>query len=74
MGNSEVQVDRLRFEDKDFRKWDQLHCDLEDKLTGFNRLKFLTAEEEVEKKRLQKQKLIAKDQMQRILYRYNKSL
>lgn len=71
MLNHEV-LDRLKSENKDFKKWDELHGELESKLETFNRLKYLTSEEELEKKRLQKQKLLAKDCMQRILYKFSK--
>jgi hypothetical protein len=72
MVKDEVLIDRLRSENKDFKKWADLHSHLENKLQNFNQLKFLTSEEEVEKKRLQKQKLNAKDHMQLILYQYRR--
>jgi hypothetical protein len=72
MVNHEVLVERLRSEDKGFKKWADLHGRLEDRLQSLSGLKFLTAEEEMEKKRVQKQKLMAKDQMQLILYHYKR--
>lgn len=74
MVNNEVPVERVRFEDEDFGKWKELHSELETRLETFKRLRFLTSEEELEKKRLQKQKLAAKDRMQIILHRHQQSL
>lgn len=70
MVNEERHFDHLKTTNQDFRKWVNLHSELEVKLEGLNRLKYLTVEEEVEKKRLQKQKLFAKDQIHFLLYRF----
>ncbi len=70
MVNEERRFDHLKTTNPDFRKWMDLHSELEVKLEGFNRLKYLTAEEEVEKKRLQKEKLFAKDRIHFLLYRF----
>ncbi len=72
MPNDSILVGRLKYESKDFQRWSQLHSQLEEKLDCFKRFKFLTSEEEMEKKRTQKQKLIAKDHMQDILIRYKR--
>lgn len=70
MLNDEALVNRLKSEDQEFKKWDELHSQLEARLHSFARLRHLTSEEELEKKRLQKQKLMAKDNMQVILNRH----
>jgi uncharacterized protein len=51
------------------RYWDE-HVDLERQLGAFNSKAYLTPEEEVEKKRLQKLKLAGKDKIMEILSRY----
>jgi uncharacterized protein YdcH (DUF465 family) len=69
MGREEGHFHQLKRSQKDLKSWVDLHAELEDKLESFNRLKYLTSEEEVEKKRLQKQKLFAKDQIHFFLER-----
>ena len=51
------------------RYWDE-HEDYERKLEKFNRRLYLTPEEEVEKKRLQKLKLAGRDRIEMILSKY----
>ena len=51
------------------RYWDE-HVDLERQLNGFNSKAYLTPEEEVERKRLQKLKLAGKDKIMEILSRH----
>ncbi|MEA2624122.1 MAG: uncharacterized protein QOD06_167 [Candidatus Binatota bacterium] len=46
------------------------HVDLKKKLERFNHKHYLTPEEEVEKKRLQKLKLAGKDRMMEILHEH----
>ena len=65
----EVLVARLRVENSEFQKWEQEHRKLEDSLVGFESHRYLTPEEEVERKRLQKMKLAAKDRMMEIIRR-----
>ena len=57
MRNDELLMNQLRSKDQVFRKWAELHHELEDRLEGLNRLKFLTVQEELQKKELQKRKL-----------------
>ncbi len=70
MFNEERHFDHLKSTNQDFRKWVDLHSELEVRLEGLNRLKYLTAEEEFEKKKLQKEKLFAKDQIHFLLYSF----
>jgi len=56
--------------DAELRKHYLEHEDFERQLAHFNDKAHLSAEEEVERKRLQKLKLAGKDRMMEILYRY----
>jgi uncharacterized protein YdcH (DUF465 family) len=67
--NEEVLREKLRVENPEFQKWEQEHRKLEDTLMSFESHRYLTAEEEMERKRLQKLKLAAKDRMMEILRR-----
>jgi uncharacterized protein YdcH (DUF465 family) len=65
----EVLKAKLRVENPEFQKWEQEHRKLEDVLTGFESHRYLSPEEEMERKRIQKLKLAAKDRMQEIVRR-----
>ncbi len=65
----EVLVEKLRVEDSEFQKWEQEHRQLENTLMSFETHRYLTPEEEVERKRIQKLKLAAKDRMMEIIRR-----
>ncbi len=65
----EVIKDRLRVENPEFQRWEQEHRKLENSLTSFESHRYLTPEEEVERKRIQKLKLAAKDRMMDIIRR-----
>ena len=67
--NEEALVTRLRIEDSEYQKWEQEHRKLEDTLMSFETHRYLTPEEEVERKRIQKLKLAAKDRMMEIIRR-----
>jgi uncharacterized protein YdcH (DUF465 family) len=64
----EALVAKLR-ENPEFQKWEQEHRKLEDTLMSFESHRYLTPEEEVERKRIQKLKLVAKDRMMEIIRR-----
>ena len=51
----------------DFKRLYVEHSELKLKIDDMNKIKFLTTEEEVEKKQHQKQKLVLKDKMEAIL-------
>ncbi len=55
--------------DQELRRYYEEHVRLEKQLSEFQRKAYLTTEEEVEKKRLQKLKLAGKDRMMEILAR-----
>ncbi len=65
----EVLVEKLRVENSEFKKWEQEHRQLENTLTSFEAHRYLTPEEEMERKRIQKLKLAAKDRMMEIIRR-----
>ncbi len=65
----EAVMARLRVENPEFQKWEAEHRKLEDSLMSFESHRYLTAEEEMERKRIQKMKLAAKDRMMEIIRR-----
>lgn len=65
----EVLIAKLRMENPEFQKWEQEHRKLEASLTTFEAHRYLTPEEEIERKRIQKLKLAAKDRMMDIVRR-----
>jgi uncharacterized protein len=56
--------------DVELRRYYDEHVDLERQLERFNSRQYLSPEEEVERKRLQKLKLAGKDRMMEILGRH----
>ncbi len=68
--NEEVVKARLRTENPEYQKWEQEHSKLEHTLSSFESHRFLTPEEEVERKRIQKLKLVAKDRMMDMVRRF----
>ena len=54
----------------DLRRYYEEHVDLERQLETFQQKHYLTPDEELEKKRLQKLKLAGKDKIMEILSRY----
>ena len=65
----EPVVALLRSENSEFQKWEQEHRKLEDSLLTLEAHRYLTPEEEMERKRIQKLKLAAKDRMMEIIRR-----
>jgi hypothetical protein len=59
----EVVKAKLRTENTEYQRWEQEHSKLEHTLASFESHRYLTPEEEVERKRIQKLKLAAKDRM-----------
>ncbi|HBH88231.1 MAG TPA: DUF465 domain-containing protein [Syntrophaceae bacterium] len=66
----ELLIKKYIHEDEELRKYVEDHEKLEADLENFNKRIYLTAEEEIEKKNLQKRKLRGKEQIFRILARY----
>ena len=60
-------IERLKQEDTEFRRLLEEHQQYESLLEGYSNLRFLTSDQEIERKRLQKLKLQGKDRMMAIL-------
>ena len=60
-------LDKILNSNVDFKRLYTEHSELKLKIDDMNKTKFLTTEEEVEKKQHQKQKLFLKDKMEAIL-------
>ena len=56
--------------DPELKRYYDEHQELEDKLLGYQQRPYLTPEEEMEMKKLQKLKLVGKDKIMEILKRY----
>ncbi len=67
--NEEAAKERLRTENPEYRKWEEEHKSLEQTLETFEAHRYLTPEQEVERRRVQKLKLAAKDRMREIVRR-----
>lgn len=66
----EVLVKKLAEENEEFKKLYEEHLELKSKIAEFESKHYLTPEEDLEKKRLQKIKLAGKDRMFQILKEY----
>jgi len=66
----EALIQRLIKENEEFRRRMEEHQMFEKKLAEFNKRPFLTPQEEMEKKKIQKLKLAGKDAMEFILSQY----
>ncbi|GBD96631.1 MAG TPA: DUF465 domain-containing protein [Nitrospirae bacterium] len=60
----------LRNENEEYRKIEEEHKRLEQSLEDINKKKYLTPDEEIERKKIQKQKLQYKDRMARLIREY----
>lgn len=63
-------VERVKRDNTEFRQPLEEHETYEGQLLSFNDLPYLTSDQEVERKRLQKLKLLGKDRMMAILDQY----
>jgi hypothetical protein len=63
-------VERVKRDNTEFRQLLEEHETYEGQLLNFNDLPYLTSDQEVERKRLQKLKLLGKDRMMAILDQY----
>ncbi|MEJ2695203.1 MAG: DUF465 domain-containing protein [Candidatus Sulfobium sp.] len=66
-------ADNLARENVEFKKLMEEHHSLEDMLSEIDKKIYLTAEEEVERKKLQKKKLLKKDKMAELIRDFRKS-
>ncbi|MBL7032352.1 MAG: DUF465 domain-containing protein [Nitrospira sp.] len=63
-------INSLRSENEEFKKIEEEHKKLEESLADIDKKKYLTPEDEMERKNIQKQKLQFKDQMAKIVRGY----
>ncbi len=68
--SDEAMVAKLRVENAEFQQCEQEHHKLESTLQSIDSHPYLSPEEEVERKRIQKLKLVAKDKMMEMIRRY----
>jgi uncharacterized protein len=67
-------IEHLRQTNPEFRQLAEEHLQYERQLEEFNNLRYLTSEQELEKKQVQKIKLRGKDRMAEILKEYKSRL
>jgi uncharacterized protein len=67
-------VEFLKKENDEFKKLSEEHRSLDVLLAEIDSKRYLTSEEEVERKKLQKQKLLKKDRMAELVRDYRKSV
>ena len=65
-------VDQLKKENEEFKKLSEEHRNLDGLLAEIDNKRYLTTEEEVERKRIQKLKLLRKDRMAELIREYKK--
>ncbi|HOA83782.1 DUF465 domain-containing protein [Thermodesulfovibrio thiophilus] len=63
-------IEILKRENEEFRKLYEEHRHLDSLLDEMNKKAYLTPEEEIEKKRMQKEKLYKKDKMAEMIRQY----
>ncbi len=66
-------VEVLKKENEEFKKLSEEHRNLDGLLIEIDNKRYLTPEEEVERKRIQKLKLLRKDRMAELVREYRKS-
>jgi uncharacterized protein YdcH (DUF465 family) len=69
----ELLIERYIQQDEELKKHVETHRDLGTVLEDFNKRIYLTPQEEVEKKKLQKLKLASKDRIYAILAKYKQN-
>ncbi len=60
-------IEHLKAENPEFRQLMEEHLQYEQQLAALNQLRYLTSDQEIEKKRIQKLKLRGKDRMAEML-------
>ena len=68
-----ILLEKVQGENEEFKKLYQEHLDLKHRVEELNKMSFLSPEQELEKKTVQKQKLKGKDRMSQILEQYQGS-
>lgn len=64
-------IEQVKKENEEFNQLLREHQEYEEQLDAFNKLRYLTSEQEIEKKQIQKRKLLVKDRMAEILRQYS---
>jgi hypothetical protein len=64
----------LRKESEEFRRLEEEHRRLDETLARIDKKRFLTTDEEIERKKIQKQKLRNKDLMAEMIRKYRQKL
>ncbi|GAB4483747.1 MAG: DUF465 domain-containing protein [Thermodesulfovibrionales bacterium] len=72
--NEKEIIEKLCSENPEFRKISDEHHHLDSLLAEIDRKVYLSPEEEIERKKMQKQKLAKKDQMAEMIRVFKKSL
>ncbi|MBN1382729.1 MAG: DUF465 domain-containing protein [Deltaproteobacteria bacterium] len=68
----ESLIRKFIHQDDELKQYVEDHRKIEEDLENFNKRIYLTAEEEIQKKNLQKKKLIGKEKIYKILEKYRK--
>ena len=68
-----ILLEKVQGENEEFKQLYQEHLDLKHRVEELNNMKFLTPEQELEKKTVQKQKLKGKDRMIEIIEQFQAS-
>ena len=66
-------LEKVQGENEEFKKLYQEHLELKHRVEELNKMSFLSPEQELEKKTVQKQKLKGKDRMIQIIEQYQAS-
>jgi len=66
-------VEFLKKENEEFRRLSEEHRNLDEILVEIDSRRYLTPEEEIERKNIQKQKLLRKDKMAELIRNYKKN-
>lgn len=72
MTDNEV-IERLKKENDEFKKVEEEHRLLDEQIAAIDRKLYLTTDEEMEKRKLQKIKLIKKDRMSEFIRDYKRN-
>lgn len=64
---NEKIIKKLRAESSEFRKIEEEHRKLDERVEEIDKIKFLSTEIELERKNLQKEKLVKKDQLAKMI-------
>ncbi len=67
-------LEKVQGENDEFKKLYEEHLELKHRVEKLNKMSFLSPEQELEKKTVQKQKLKGKDRMTKIIEQYEASL